>query len=298
MKIWLSKNVEIPLRDQLTRQIMLAISSGDLQTGDKLPSVREIALRFKVHQNTVSTAYQWLEENGWVESRKGSGVFVTNAKRTIISQPENELETLIIQLFYKAAQIGYSNEQILSGVQKYLSTPNLKRILLVESNPDLQEILLTELKEVINSEINTITLEDFTKTENRPESIVAAMPKIAAELSMILPKESTFLPLKVNSVQLGIKGQRKPENNELIGIVSGWESFQRWAKTFLLAVGIENDSLLIRNPNEPDFIKGLDSCSFIIADSVSATKLPRSADIRLFKLIAEDSIEQLKNLIR
>ncbi len=276
---------------------MLAISSGDLQIGDKLPSVREIALRFKVHQNTVSTAYQWLEENGWVEARKGSGVFVTNVKRTNISQQENELETLVIQLFYKASQLGYSNEQIIKSVQNQVTNPKLKRILVVESNQDLQKIVLMELKNSIDSEVEVFSFEDFQSLEDHNDSIIVAMPKIAVDLVKILPPESTFLPLKVNSAQLGMKGQRKPEIDELIGIVSGWEAFQRWSKTFLLAVGIENESLLIRDINEPDFLKGLDSCSFIIADSVSAGKLPESLDVRLFKLIAEDSIEQLKKLI-
>lgn len=297
MKLWLSKNSEIPLREQLTRQIMLAISSGDLQIGDKLPSVREIALRFKVHQNTVSNAYQWLEENGWVESRKGSGVFVADRQKLNISQKENELETLIFQLFYKASQLGYTQEEVFKNVEKYTFQSGIERILIVESNKDLEEIIVSEIRDSLDFKIETISLDDFRNTTISNNSIIAAMPKTALQLTEVLTNDSKFLTLKVNSVETQLKGQTKPQIHELIGIVSGWESFRRWSKTFLLAVGLENDSLLIRDTNEADYQKGLESCSFIIADSVSASKLPKSLDIRSFKLIADDSIEQIKNLI-
>ena len=110
MKLWLSKNNEIPLREQITRQIMLAITSGDLLAGQKLPSVREIALRYDVHPNTVSAAYRWLEENGWVSAKRGSGVFVREQNRDC--RNESELDSLISEFFQNARRSGFSNRQI------------------------------------------------------------------------------------------------------------------------------------------------------------------------------------------
>ena len=54
MQLWLSKNSDVPLREQLTAQIRLAILSHDLKPGQKLPSTRELARRFHIHSNTVS----------------------------------------------------------------------------------------------------------------------------------------------------------------------------------------------------------------------------------------------------
>ena len=53
MKLWLSKNSAVPIQQQLKIQLMLGITSGDLPTGDKLPSTAGIARRFHVHANTV-----------------------------------------------------------------------------------------------------------------------------------------------------------------------------------------------------------------------------------------------------
>ena len=95
MKIWLSKNSEISLREQLTRQIMLAIVSGDLKPDDKLPSIREISLRHKIHANTASAAYRWLEKEGWVSLRIGSGVYVGEIPRVKIDETSRRQDVLL-----------------------------------------------------------------------------------------------------------------------------------------------------------------------------------------------------------
>ncbi len=54
MRLWLTKHSEVPLREQLTTQIVLGIVSRDLRPGQRLPSTRELARRFGIHANTVS----------------------------------------------------------------------------------------------------------------------------------------------------------------------------------------------------------------------------------------------------
>src|SRR5258707_5735805 len=76
MRLWLSKNSEVPLREQLVTQIILGIVSSDLKVRQRLPSTRELARRYDIHANTVSAAYRELARRGWVEFRKGSGVYV------------------------------------------------------------------------------------------------------------------------------------------------------------------------------------------------------------------------------
>src|SRR5215207_4609244 len=87
MQIWLSKEGDVSIREQLTAQIKLAILSQDLTPGQKLPSTRELARRFHIHSNTVSAAYRELSEEGWVDMRAGSGIYVRQFS------PEKGLET-------------------------------------------------------------------------------------------------------------------------------------------------------------------------------------------------------------
>ena len=76
MRLWFSSTSEVPIYRQLFTQIVMAILSGDLKPGERLPSTRELARRFSIHPNTVSAGYRQLARDGWVEYRHGSGVYI------------------------------------------------------------------------------------------------------------------------------------------------------------------------------------------------------------------------------
>src|SRR6267378_8340652 len=99
MRLWLSRSSEVPLREQLVTQIRLGIISGDLKVKQKLPSTRELARRFRIHSNTVSAAYRELDRSGWVEFRKGSGVYVRERSADQTLEDSLGLDHLIANLF-------------------------------------------------------------------------------------------------------------------------------------------------------------------------------------------------------
>ena len=74
MRLWLNRAGEVSLREQLITQVQLAILCRELLPGRRLPSTRELARRHGIHSNTVSGAHGELEEEGWLELRRGSGV--------------------------------------------------------------------------------------------------------------------------------------------------------------------------------------------------------------------------------
>src|SRR5215510_5166586 len=108
MQLWLSKENDVPLREQLTAQIKLAILSQDLKPGQKLPSTRELARRFKIHANTVSAAYRELSEQGWVEMRAGSGIYVRRFSRAVEVESQLDLDNLIVEFLQVARRKGFS----------------------------------------------------------------------------------------------------------------------------------------------------------------------------------------------
>jgi len=66
-----------PIYQQLIRQITHAITTGALNPGDRLPTIRELAAEQVVNPNTVARAYRELERDGLVESGPRRGTFVT-----------------------------------------------------------------------------------------------------------------------------------------------------------------------------------------------------------------------------
>src|SRR3954447_1132871 len=67
----------IPIFQQIVTQIIFAVASGDLEVGNLIPSVRELGPRLMVHPNTVAKAYQELERQGVLATRRGKGMEVT-----------------------------------------------------------------------------------------------------------------------------------------------------------------------------------------------------------------------------
>ena len=77
MFIVLSPENPDPLYRQVTDQIRDAIASGELQPDELLPSIRELALSLDVSVITIKRAYQDLETEGLIRTRRGQGSFVT-----------------------------------------------------------------------------------------------------------------------------------------------------------------------------------------------------------------------------
>jgi DNA-binding transcriptional regulator YhcF (GntR family) len=56
LRLWVSRNSTVSIREQLSAQLVLGILSGRLAPGERLPSVRALARRLRIHPNTVSAA--------------------------------------------------------------------------------------------------------------------------------------------------------------------------------------------------------------------------------------------------
>ena len=67
----------VPFYRQIIDQIRYGIASGQLRVGEQLPTVRQLAVKLSVNLNTISKAYRELESQGIVETRRGTGTFVS-----------------------------------------------------------------------------------------------------------------------------------------------------------------------------------------------------------------------------
>jgi DNA-binding transcriptional regulator YhcF (GntR family) len=117
MKIWISKNSEVPVREQLITQITLGIAAGDYAIGQKLPSTREVARRCGLHANTVSSAYQQLAKENLLEFRKGSGFYVAESASVHI-EGSRKLEDLIASFLESAERLGFTRDEIVTRLRK------------------------------------------------------------------------------------------------------------------------------------------------------------------------------------
>lgn len=76
----------IPIYQQIRAEVVAAIARGELQPGDRLPSVRMLASDLGVNLHTVNKAYAMLRDEGYLVMRGRSGASVADVSRGVSSE--------------------------------------------------------------------------------------------------------------------------------------------------------------------------------------------------------------------
>ncbi len=103
MEIIISSNTSKPIYEQITSQIKAMIMSGELQTGDPIPSMRALAKSIHVSVITVQKAYEDLQRDGFIETTVGRGSFVSAQNKDFFQEEQQRLAEEHLQA---AAEIG------------------------------------------------------------------------------------------------------------------------------------------------------------------------------------------------
>lgn len=109
-----------PIYLQLAERVKRKILRGELHPGEKLPSVREMAIQSGVNPNTVQRTYSELERMGVVEMRRGQGTFITTNKERLDRLREEMRHEKIASFVRGMEAMGFSPTEILSGLEEYL----------------------------------------------------------------------------------------------------------------------------------------------------------------------------------
>jgi len=111
MFVQIDPRSHVPIWEQIVIQMKELILRGLLATGDKVPSVRELAGILVVNPNTVSKAYKELENQGIIETLRGRGTFVkeTFDKVTINTEKVNLLRDKTKQLIIEGSYVGVTS---------------------------------------------------------------------------------------------------------------------------------------------------------------------------------------------
>lgn len=301
MRLWLSKNSEVPLREQLVRQVMLGVVSGDLEAGQRLPSTRELARRFRIHSNTVSAAYRDLERRGWLESRKGSGVYVRTLRGDDdASKPTAsrlELDQLISAFLALARAQGFSLGEIQERIKHWLGLQPPDHFLVVEPDAGLREILMAEIEEATGFPVRGASVEDCRDSARLAGAAVVALYAQAGEVRAAFPSGTTTLLLHSRSVPDSLQGEQPPPADALVSVVSRWGKFLEWTHVVLVAAGLDASALSFRDAREEGWERGLRASAFVITDALTARSLPAGCDARVFRIVADSSLEELRSFV-
>jgi DNA-binding transcriptional regulator YhcF (GntR family) len=294
MRFWITKNSELPVREQLVRQVMLGILSEDSPAGHKLASIRAFARQHHIHSNTVSAAYHDLLDRGWLELRRGSGLYVRPLRN---SGPGTDgLDAMLAALVREAHSQGYEPGEVLQRLQRMLLPRKYARIVVAEPEPGMRQILRSELSGQLSTPVDAISPPGVTSIPDLSVCLVAALTTRVIALRRQLPRNVSCLSLRLRSVRESLEMQRAPARNEIIAIASKSPEFRHAARVMLIAVGIEPERLCEIDATVRHWQERASASALVITDVVAARDLPPACRAKVFHVIADSSIAEMKQL--
>lgn len=113
MEIIISNSSDKPIYEQISSQIKSAILSGELTTGQALPSIRSLANDLHVSVITTKRAYSDLEALGFIETRQGKGSFVAGGNIELLREEQlRQIESLLQEALNNAESAGVSLDEL------------------------------------------------------------------------------------------------------------------------------------------------------------------------------------------
>lgn len=291
MQLWFARHSDISIRDQLTTQIVLAIVSGELAPGQRLPSTRELARRFHLHPNTVSAGYRALQQSNWLAFRKGSGVYV-RAEQPLVAQDDVALDQLISNFFRSARRMNTPLTTVRARLQQWLEMQPPDHFLLIEPDPALAQIIAAEMQAALQMPIRVADLKAGSISGEGCVLVALSISLKAARA--VAPQHADLITLDLRSARESLARYLPASNSLLIGIASGWPKFLKNARTMLTAAGFAPESLVLRDTTRAGWQRGLKQTTVVVCDTLTARGLNGMARVLPFPLLAESSLRELR----
>ncbi|MBR3690623.1 MAG: GntR family transcriptional regulator [Eggerthellaceae bacterium] len=112
----------LPTWIQVKNRVAYLIGSGAFAEGEKLPTVRSLALDLDISYNTVNRAYMDLEREGYITTRKGRGTFVADQRNVGANRlTDSPVELVIDDMIRACSNAGLADEDIIAMVEARLS---------------------------------------------------------------------------------------------------------------------------------------------------------------------------------
>ena len=106
-----------PIYVQIMDRFREQISAGILVSGDKLPSVRELAVQLSINPNTIQRSYRMLEAEGWIATVPGKGCFVSGLPAYTAEQRQ-ELLNAFDQSVAALLRMGATRAELMARIEE------------------------------------------------------------------------------------------------------------------------------------------------------------------------------------
>ena len=109
----------VPFYRQVIEQVKFGIARGTLEPGDRLPTVRQLAVDLSINPNTVVRAYRELEIEKVLTTQQGSGTFISDRRPDVDGlERQRMLDQILTEMLARASAYGFTVDDVLGGLRQ------------------------------------------------------------------------------------------------------------------------------------------------------------------------------------
>ena len=229
--IHIDRQSEIPVTEQLAAQLVYLIGSGQIRAGDPLPSVRALAMRLKVHRNTVHEAFQDVTLASLVEKGRGRRLRVRGAQPR---SARSQLDALIDNAVAAARKAGYSPRHFYDRMHERLTATPPGRLLVVSEDPGWRLLIAMELRREFRCHVDECAPEVIrTEGARLIGALVVTTPASLPRVEQLIPSDQSIVSVSYTSIDQHVARVRALSRPSIIGVASISANFLELARRLL-----------------------------------------------------------------
>jgi DNA-binding transcriptional regulator YhcF (GntR family) len=267
----------MPLYLQVKKQIMDQIKNGSLKVGSKMATERELSEKLKVSRNTISVAYNELEQEGVLKSYQGRGTFVAEEARPWKAKSMEEKIIKFVDLgLEEALETGMNEEEFLELVTKRVKEKMelMSKItaVYVECNIEQSRMFSKELSRSTNMNVIPLTVNDLKKmddstreTVEKSQVVIATFNHVNEVIESIQGFNKEVLGVAINAdLETIVKIARYPQETKFVFICIS-DEFMFKIRAALEKAGLGNIDIRYTNSlDKQELRKYIDEVDIII----------------------------------
>lgn len=290
----------VPVRKQLMAQLEMKILEGSITPGERLPSVRALARRLRLHANTVSAAYRDLHAEGLVELQRGSGVYARRRGAQRIEEAHS-LDDMIRVALGLARRRGFSGREVRAAVERWLAAAPPDHVLVLDRSRAMAELVAHELDHGLGVKAECCSIAE---AEADPRRLTGA---VAVTLAWHVEEVQRLAPTTlVEVVTLEMSDDERDAllslpPGSIVLIVSHSPTVLPYARKLISS--LRGDDLLVEAQTLDDraaWQRVLPATDLVMADALSAPEVQRTRPRRLheLRLVRDEALARLRPLLR
>ena len=291
----------------MEEQIKHLILTGGFAVGSRLPSIRALAGYLRVNRNTVARVISDLEREGYVESRRGSGVYVAEPP---VAEEDLKRQEVLERVMELAAARGVSVEDLGYALlaRAGVRTPERIPVLFVECNgPELEQykVELEEQLPVTVEGVLTEDLEDRVSDEELPWRLAVTTFFHVHEVERLMePRGIETFALLTETTLEGLRKLAELPDGTPVGVIGNSRTCTDNLLRSLEGAGLDHlDFFQIQEDDEESWLR-IQRAKVVVCANVVAQRLPKLGIREGVEVIVQDrtlskgGVEMLGRMLR